>query len=254
MSEKPRVLVIDDEPVVLDSARRILGAEGFPVLVAADGESALRALQAEPLDIAIADLMLPGISGIEFMEEAQRRDPNLVVIITTGYSTVENGVASLRKGAFDFLPKPFTFDELLGPVERARRYLGLPLAERVQLPAADAGDCYTLGTQSFARVGDDGTAVLGLTRLFLRTIDRIAGIELPEVGSELRQGGRLVRCATADELRHDVWSPLTGRVLALNDVLAQRPELSPEAPQPQRWLLRLLPADLEKELPNLSRR
>jgi CheY-like chemotaxis protein len=253
MSENPTVLVIDDEQVVLDSARRILASEGFPVAVADDAESALSMLESEPVDIVISDLMLPGRSGIEFMEEVHRQDPNLVVIITTGYSTVENGVACLRKGAFEFLPKPFTFEELLSPVDRARRYLELPLSERVQLSDADAGECYVLGTESWARVREDGSGMLGLTELFLRTVDRIESIEFPDVGGEVRQGGRLVRCVAANKLVHDVWSPLTGRVLEVNVGPARGPEVDAGTPQSLRWLVRVLPADLEKELLNLSR-
>ena len=103
MSDKPKILVIDDEQVILDSARRILMAEGFPVLTANDAESALQILKTDPQDIAICDLMLPGLSGFEFLEASQQHDPSLVVIITTGYSTVDNGVDSLKNGAFDFV-------------------------------------------------------------------------------------------------------------------------------------------------------
>jgi len=252
MSENPRILVIDDEPVVLDSAKRILNAEGFSVVVASDGESALRILESEAVDIVISDLMLPGISGIEFMEKVQRQDPNLVVMITTGYSTLENGIAALRKGAFEFLPKPFTFEELLSPVMRAARYLALPLSDRVKLPNAEASGCYTLGMESWARVEEDGSGLLGFTQLFLVSIDRIESIDFPDVGGEIRQGGRLVRCTTADELPHDVWSPLSGRVLEINEDVARRAEVSGETPQSRRWLVRVLPADLEKELLNLN--
>jgi len=244
--------VIDDEPVVLDSARRILRAEGFPVAVAGDGEGALRSLQTEPADIVISDLMLPGISGIEFLEEAHRQDPNLVIIITTGYSTLENGVACLRKGAFDFLPKPFTFEELLSPVQRATSYLGLSLAERLQLPAAEAAGGYTLGLESWARVQADGSCLLGFTQLFLRTIAALESIEFPAVDGELQQGGRLVRCVTTDQLSHDVWSPLSGRVLAINEGVERSPGFAWDAPQAARWLVRLLPSDLEKEVLNLT--
>jgi len=252
MREKPGILVIDDEPVVLDSARRILEAEGFPVAVAGDAESALRSLQAQPADIVISDLMLPGISGIEFMEEAHRHDPNLVVIITTGYSTLENGVASLRKGAFDFLPKPFTFEELLSPVARAARYLELSLAERLELPAAEGPGGYVLGKESWARAQADGSALLGFTQLFLRTSGAIETIEFPLVDAELQQGGRLARCVTADKLVHDVWSPLSGRVLEVNEGVERSPDFALDAPQATRWLVRVLPSDFEKEVLNLT--
>ncbi len=251
MNEEPRILVIDDEQVILDSARRILTAEGFSVATIEDAESGLQILEEQPFDIVISDLMLPGISGIEFLAAAHRQDPNLVVIITTGYSTVDNAVSSLRKGAFEFLPKPFTFDELLGPVQRASRFLDLPLKVRMQPLASDAADYYSLGIQTWARADADGSWGLGLTELLLQTVKQIESIEFPTAEAELRQGGRLVRFTTVDKLVHNVWSPLSGKVLAVNAQLQQAPDFSQQDSLTSGWLVRILPSDLDNELPNL---
>ena len=249
MSEQPKILVIDDEQVILDSARRILTAEGrFPVATAIDAESALQILKTDPQDIAICDLMLPGLSGFEFLEAAQRHDPSLVVIITTGYSTVDNGVDSLKKGAFDFLPKPFTFEELVSQVDRASRFANLPIKLRLQPPPADFAGCYFLGSQTWARSDVNGSWRLGLAAIFLQTIDPIRSIEFPDADSELQQGGLLVRITTQDELVHNVWSPLSGKILLPNDRLKETPDLPHQDPLTTGWLLSFLPSDLEDEV------
>jgi CheY-like chemotaxis protein/glycine cleavage system H lipoate-binding protein len=252
VGEKPRILVIDDEPVILDSVRRILTAEGFPVLVVSDAESALEILKTDPQEIAICDLMLPGLSGLEFLEASQRDDPSLVVIITTGYATVDNGVDALRKGAFDFLPKPFTFEELVSQVDRASRFASLPIALRVQPPAAEFAGCHLLGSQAWTRPDVDGSWLLGLAAVLLRTIDPIRNIEFPDAGGELHQGGPLVRMTTEDGLVHDVWSPLSGEILQVNERLRETPDLPHRDPVTEGWLLRVLPANLEQELPALT--
>lgn len=248
MTGKLKILVVDDEQVVLDSARKILGFD-LQVLTAPDAEAASQMLSSEAPDIVISDLVLPGASGMSLLETALEQDPGLVVILTTGFSTVENAVAALKHGAFDFLPKPFTCDELLSSVARARRAVELRLTLGVRGPR-DRGD-FHLGVQTWARPERDGTVLLGVTELELQTLDRIETVELPELGAELRQGGRLVNVLTADGLAHSLWSPLSGRVLARNDLLRDRPESLRDAEDGAPWVVRIRPADLDGELPNL---
>ncbi len=251
MTERLKILVVDDEQVVLDSARKILDSDSLQVLTAPDTEAALWMLSAEAPDIVISDLVLPGASGMKLLEMASEQDPGLLIIITTGYSTVENAVAALKHGAFDFLPKPFTCDELLSCVARAGRAVELRLTLGAPRPGlGHRGDSH-LGRQTWARPERDGTAILGVTDFQLQTVDRIERVELPDVGAELRQGGRLVGLLTRDGLAHNLWSPLGGRVLAGNDGLRDRPESLRDDPEGAGWIARILPVDLAGELPNL---
>jgi CheY-like chemotaxis protein/glycine cleavage system H lipoate-binding protein len=251
MTERLKILVVDDEQVVLDSARKILDSDRLQVLTAADTEAALEMLAAEAPDIVISDLVLPGASGMKLLEIASEQDPGLLIIITTGYSTVENAVAALKHGAFDFLPKPFTCDELLSCVARARRAVELRLTLGASGPGVGhRGDSH-LGRQTWARLERDGTALLGVTNVQLQTVDCIERVELPEIGAELRQGGRLVCLHTTDGLAHNLWSPLGGRVLACNDRLRDQPESLRDSPESADWIARILPVDLDGELPNL---
>lgn len=249
MSEQLKILVVDDEQVILDSAVRILGSEECQVHTALDAETALEVLRREGPDVLLSDLVLPGASGMELLERASEHDPSLVAIITTGYSTVENAVRALRHGAFDFLPKPFTYEELLSCVRRARRVIEL----RLNLNGHEliGGTDFHLGTQSWARAERDGTALLGVTRFQLQTVETIESVDFPELDAELRQGGPLVCLHTVDGLTHSVWSPLGGRVVALNDPLRERPDSIRDDPTGAGWLLRIQPADLDGELANL---
>jgi CheY-like chemotaxis protein len=251
-TEQPKILVVDDEQVIRDSTRRILTAGGFRVLTANDAESALQILKTDPQDIAICDLMLPGMSGFEFLAAAQQHDPSLVVIITTGYSTIDNGVDSLKKGAFDFLPKPFSFEELASQVDRASRFAKLPIKLRVQPPPAEFTGCHFLGSQTWARPDVDGSWLLGLAAILLQTIDPIQSVEFPDADGALHQGGPLVRLATEDELIHNILSPLSGKILLFNDRLEGAPDLPHQDPVAAGWLLRIQPANLEQEIQILT--
>jgi len=250
MTGSLKVLVVDDEQVILDSARKILGVD-LQVLTAPDAEAASRLLSSEAPDILITDLVLPGASGMSLLEAALEQDPGLVVILTTGFSTVENAVAALKHGAFDFLPKPFTCDELLSSVARACRAVEMRLTLGARGPGVGHRGDFHLGVQTWARPERDGTVLLGVTELELQTLERIEKVELPDVGAELRQGGRLVCVLTADGLAHNLWSPLGGRVLSGNDLLRDQPESLRDARNGAPWVVRIRPGDLEGELPNL---
>jgi len=117
--DKPsRILIIDDEEIVLDSCLSVLEGRGYEIATAPDGTEGLKKAHASAPDLVLVDLMMPGISGFEVLEAMRGIDPTIVTIVITGYSTVESAVEAMKRGAFDFLPKPFTPDELRLIVER----------------------------------------------------------------------------------------------------------------------------------------
>lgn len=130
MDLKPKVLIIDDEEVVLDSCRRILTTEGVQVFTADGGEKGLCQVRESAPDLVFVDLKMPGLSGLEVIDGIRKVDPDIVVIVITGYSTVASAVDSLKRGAYDFLPKPFTPDEFRLITRRGleRRRLALEAA------------------------------------------------------------------------------------------------------------------------------
>jgi two-component system, OmpR family, phosphate regulon sensor histidine kinase PhoR len=109
-----RILVVDDEPGVREGVRKILSAEGYDVTVAEDGRAGLEKFEAgAPFAVLLVDLMMPRMSGLELMRAVLERDPDVVPLIITAHATIDTAVEGTRQGAWSYIPKPFTADELL---------------------------------------------------------------------------------------------------------------------------------------------
>jgi two-component system, sensor histidine kinase and response regulator len=106
-SELANILVIDDEPGIREGCRRALVAQGHTVYLAENSEAGLRQLAEIPADLVLLDIMMPGMDGMEALERIRASDPEIVVIIITGYATVELAIQAIKQGAYDFLSKPF---------------------------------------------------------------------------------------------------------------------------------------------------
>ncbi|MDY6953950.1 MAG: response regulator [Thermodesulfobacteriota bacterium] len=115
------VLVIDDEVVVGNSVRKILKSRGFRVDHAETPDAAMALLSKRPVDMILLDMKIPGVKGLDLLETIREENPTVPVIMITGYATVETAVESIKLGAIDYVPKPFTPDELHEAVERAFR-------------------------------------------------------------------------------------------------------------------------------------
>lgn len=112
MEINSKILVIDDEEIVLDSCKQILVKGGFEIQTAENGTLGLSLIEEYQPDLVFVDLKMPGISGFEVLERSQLIDPTIVMIVITGFATIGSAVEAMQRGAFDFLPKPFTPDEL----------------------------------------------------------------------------------------------------------------------------------------------
>jgi signal transduction histidine kinase len=119
MMEKIKVLVVDDEKVVRDGCRRVLTGKGYEVLTAENGQLAMDLLAREGIDIVLLDLKMPVMSGEEVLEKTRTQYPDVSVIIITGHGTVDTAVECMKKGAYDFITKPFQIDQFLLTVNRA---------------------------------------------------------------------------------------------------------------------------------------
>jgi len=113
-----RILVVDDDRAVLQSCENILADEGHEVETAANGLAGLELLKHRAFDLALVDLKMPGMNGLEMLEAARRLKPDLVVIIFTGYATIETAVEAIKLGAFNYVTKPFTASELVATVAK----------------------------------------------------------------------------------------------------------------------------------------
>lgn len=121
--EPLRILVVDDEPHIVDLLRMGLKYEGFSVAIAEDGPSALREVDRFKPHLVVLDLMLPGIDGLDVAERL-RQDPELLIIMLTARDQVSDRIAGLKAGGDDYVVKPFDFDELLARIRAVgRRHL-----------------------------------------------------------------------------------------------------------------------------------
>jgi DNA-binding NtrC family response regulator len=113
------ILVADDEPSMRESLKVFLEEEGFSTLTAGDGVEASAILAREGADLVICDLMMPRMGGMELLRTLKEKDPEVPVIIMTGFGTIESAIEAIKAGAFDFITKPFKLDRLLIIIQNA---------------------------------------------------------------------------------------------------------------------------------------
>src|SRR3989442_956708 len=107
------ILVVDDEEVMRDVLGSLLTQAGFQVSLAESGPQGLALARKGDVDAAIVDVMLPDMGGLEVLEELKKTDPDLVVLMITAFASVETAITAMKKGAFDYVAKPFKHEELL---------------------------------------------------------------------------------------------------------------------------------------------
>jgi len=127
---RARILIVDDEPDMVENCARILKREGYECLTANDGRRALEILESTQPDLLLTDLKMPGLDGMALLSRAHEVDAALPVIMITAFATIESAVAAVKEGAFDYLPKTFSVDQLRVAVERAVRHRGLQVENR----------------------------------------------------------------------------------------------------------------------------
>jgi len=120
-----RILVVDDEPIVVDSLAEWFRQDGYHVDTARSGKEALRMVGRAPYDIALLDIKMPGMDGLELQALLTSANPDLTIIIMTAYASVESAVKALKAGAYDYITKPFDPDELSHLVRRASEHRSL---------------------------------------------------------------------------------------------------------------------------------
>jgi CheY-like chemotaxis protein/glycine cleavage system H lipoate-binding protein len=254
------ILVIEDEPMVTQAVEMICRDQGMTVASVESGQAALRRLQDTEFRLVLCDIMMQGLDGFQFLQELDGIGVQTPVVMMTGYSTVENAVKSLAAGAIDYLPKPFTADELLTVIRRSLRSGALldaaesaGLEGKSSLSYVPCPDHYLrLGCVSWVLMEDEGTARVGISDLFVKAADGIRDLELSEAGEDVHQG---IPCAVAtapDGSSHGVMCPMSGRVLEVNEEVRTNPALIEKDPYFKGWLYRILPSDPESNMQWLS--
>ena len=233
---RPRVLCVDDEPVILHILRRLLEVQGFEAVVCSDPQEAVAGFGDGDFDVVITDIHMPGMDGLALMRALRERQPDLPVVVVTGQGTVDTAIQALREGATGMLVKPFTGEELLGEVRRALgsarmryealqyRYLS-PVLDSIALTLSTAIEARNLETGEHCRqlglLSERMAAVLGLDESQQMTI-RIGGYlhDIGKIGiadAVLLKPGRLTDAETAEMRRH---SEIGAAILEVHDAMA----------------------------------
>ncbi|GBE01689.1 sporulation initiation phosphotransferase F [bacterium BMS3Bbin06] len=113
-----RVLVIDDEAIVRVSCQRVLEPAGYEVIVTSRGDDAISLLEKERFDLVLTDLKMPDMDGIEVLKTIKKRWPEIHVVIITGYGTISTAVLAIKLGAYEYIEKPFTPEDILNVVNK----------------------------------------------------------------------------------------------------------------------------------------
>jgi len=263
---KARILAVDDEPVVLDSFRRILVLEGFNVDTVESGPEALGLIQRHDYDFVFTDLKMPEMDGVEVVKAVKHLRPDLDVVVITGYGTIETAVETLQHGACEYVQKPFTAEELAefmhrllvkrqARIEAQRR----PTVRIVSPAAAEAapeheycvpGGAFLAPGHTWARIEPSGQVRIGIDDFVRKTLGPVTEVLLPEVGREVHQGQTLFTLKHGAEEIHFV-APVSGKVALGNIALTAEPGRLLQSPYDRGWILQIQPLDLTGELPGL---
>jgi len=192
-----RILVVDDEESLRFSLSRGLRKAGYAVETAADAQEAVECLGRLSFDVVLTDIVMPGGSGLDVLAAVHEMDRDSVVILMTAHGTVENAIDALRKGAFDYLTKPFENRELLvtierglerRTVERENRKLRFLVNKQAEASATEEGE---LGIQAARREWERGflADLLRRTRGNVTQAAELARISRPNLHKKLRSLG-----------------------------------------------------------------
>ncbi|MGD8268754.1 MAG: response regulator, partial [Desulfobacterales bacterium] len=118
----PSILIVDDEPSILQSLAGLLTDEGFDVRTASNGYEALKTIESESPDLVLLDIWMPGLDGIDTLQEIKKNNPIIQVIIITGHGTIETAVKATKMGAYDLIEKPLSIDKIILAINNALNY------------------------------------------------------------------------------------------------------------------------------------
>jgi signal transduction histidine kinase len=205
---RARILLVDDEPNVLLTVQEILRRENYAVDAAQDGASAVRALEKSGYDLVLTDLKMEGMDGLELLAHVQRQSPQTVTVMMTGYGSIDSALEAVRRGAYEYLVKPVSVEELKQAVLRS--------LERKRFSEIDT--LYNVGTELAraqtreeveATITEAAKKVLTLDYVNWLTVDREGLIQAPEpVANRLTQAVRdRLDCGEAVVLERDPSAP-----------------------------------------------
>ena len=178
MTDRPSLLIVDDESAILDSLRILFKNEGFEVTVARGGPAALEALGRAVPELVLTDVRMPSVNGLEILAAARERDPDLPVILMTAQAELKTAIEAVNRGAFHYIQKPFDNDELIAICRRALEHRQLKAENKV------------LKQEIQRRERSQAVKPIGASQVF-RDVLRMAETVAPTDSIVLIQGGQV---------------------------------------------------------------
>ncbi len=222
--EKGRILVLDDDPIVTLSCKRILGAEGYSISTVEKGEDALNKLAKEDFDLLISDVRLPDINGMEVLKESRVLKPKTDVVIITGYPTLDDARESTKLGASEYIEKPFTPDFMLNVAKKVFDTRGWILRQAFidefrdsVVPVKDNENpviFYKEGT--WARPHKDGLWEIGCDLRYWMLSGNLMYVEFMKNLDKLVAGQPFARIYSSSGKGSELLSPMNGELKEIN--------------------------------------
>jgi CheY-like chemotaxis protein/glycine cleavage system H lipoate-binding protein len=257
MENQISLLVVDDEQIVLDSIGKHLRREkDLEIFNALNVDEALKIMKDTPIKIILTDLMMPDIDGLEFISMIMEKEEDILIIMITGYATINTALQAMQLGAFDYLSKPFTRDELKKVVRRAADLVNVAQnksgTDQKEEKSVEYGKMSSnikgIGEHSWFMRQEDGSVLIGVERPLLYTIGKIQTVYLPALGDKLRQGSVYFQIFSTDLRSQSLLSPFSGDVIAVNDKVFENPNKALEDPYGDGWLIKIEPDNFSVEV------
>jgi CheY-like chemotaxis protein/glycine cleavage system H lipoate-binding protein len=261
MDKKLNVLIVDDEQIVLDSiTKHLRKEENLQLITTLSVEQGIEIMKKDDIHIILTDLMMPEIDGLEFLKITKDNKPDIIVIMITGYATINTALQAMQLGAFDYIAKPFSRDELKKVVKRAAdlAYATFDSKGKNEETPKDNGEKMLsaikgIGEHSWMMQEEDGMVRIGVERPFLYSVGRIQSVYLPSVGDRLRQGSVYFQVFSADLRSQSLLSPISGMVVKVNEKVSDNPNKTLEDPYDTGWLIKLEPDNFDEEVKLIGR-
>lgn len=257
MPPKARILIIDDELPVCRSMASALAGGDYDVDTALSGNEALEKERENRYDVIVSDLMMPGISGIDLLRKIREARPEALVIMVTGYPSIKTAVESIKLGAFDYLPKPFTAQQLRTLVTRALSMKSMSEEESAGTSSIYQGleipeGTYAIPGNSWVRRVENGHVRIGAHHALLNTITKVKDIEFPNIGEMRFLGENCLNIIDDRDAIHHLWTPVTGQVIEINAHASEDISILLNDPYGEGWMLLLLPSNFDEDLKHLE--
>lgn len=255
------ILVIDDEEVIVNSILKVGKAESLKIDTSLTGKEGLEKINEQHYCLIVCDLILPDLNGFEIVQNVVSNKVTTPIIVTTGYSTIDNAIKAMQLGAIDFLPKPFTFDEILGCIRKGIRYskiisdrvskIGLPNSSPMLfIPCPPS--YYRFGLTSWISIEKEFNVRCGLTDLNMRTIDDIELLKTSDKFDAVVQGQEYLSVVCKQGIEYKILAPVSGKILEINENIISDLRLIEKDPFFEGWIYKVVTSDLENELKFLT--